>query len=412
MMRRLGAVLGVGAAVLAAAGTAAAARMQLNYEAVGSLDYVWTGMPSRGCAAAGLCGVTGSLQVTSDDSSGGVPERVCADPMPYDVNFALARGRGVTVGESEPSDDVSAGQCAGPTGDDFGGARLPVHREPGGDYDLAGSVSFGAGPFAVTVISKLRVLVTRQSAGEFGPPPGVGSPRPTSFPKPRRVLAEEATVSYRIADITGAIVDSFTGLPTPLCDPLAACGTSGSERTTLSRLAQTLQFTGERIVKHRMSRARALADLLGGRLSLSDNSYALDPIGTLTGSLSGPGSARCVDAITSPSLGFVSNPTRRGDELALDPNGFEDLMPGADPLRTRCPGPGSNTIIGAGAVASGSVQSSELDLPRIRLVVTNPGRFTGIAYTGTRSGAIVFTLVRMKVTAGTVRTRAIEGQLL
>jgi hypothetical protein len=437
MMKCVGGFLGAVMVVLACAVPAAAATTQLNYEAVGSLDYIWTGVPTRGCAAAGMCGVTGSLQVTPDDSSGsgsgppsvdvsdqsavvrveypaaaGAPERVCADPMPYDVNFALARGRRVTVGESEPNNDVSAGQCAGPTADDLDSARLPVRREPGGDYDLAGAISFGAGPFAVTVISKLRVLVTRQGAGELGLPPGVRSPRPTPFPKPRRVLAEEADVSYRIAHISGTIVDSFTGLPTPLCDPLAACGTTGSVHTALSRIAQTLQFSGQQIVKHRISRARALADLLAGRLELSDNSYTLDPIGTLTGSLLGPGSARCLDTITSGFLGFASNPTRTGDELALDPNGFEDVVSGADPLRTRCPGPGANTIIGAGAVASGSVRSSELDSRRIRLVLTNPGRFTGIAYTGTRAGAIVLSLVRTKVTAGTVRARAIEGQLL
>ncbi len=81
-------------------------------------------------------------------------------------------------------------------------------------------------------------------------------------------------------------------------------------------------------------------------------------------------------------------------------------------MRTRCPGPGSNTIIGQGAVASGIVRASELDLRQIRLVLTNPGRFEGIAYRGTRGGAIVLTLVRTKVTGGTVRARAIEGQLL
>ncbi len=128
MKHRSGVVLGVVVAALASAGTAAAASTQLSYQAVGSLDYIWTGAPARGCASAGLCGIAGSLQVTPDDSSSsgsgppsvdlsdqsavvrveypgaaGAPEQVCADPMPYDVNFALARGRGVTVGESEPT---------------------------------------------------------------------------------------------------------------------------------------------------------------------------------------------------------------------------------------------------------------------------------------------------------------------
>jgi hypothetical protein len=437
MKHRLGVVLGVVVVALACAATAAAANTQLNYEAVGSLDYIWTGVPSRGCAAAGLCGASGSLQVASDDSVGGgsgppavdvsdenavvrveypaavgAPERVCADPMPFDVNFALAPARYTRVGGSAPNDELSAGQCAGPTADDLGSVRLPVRREPGGGYDLAGSISFGAGPFNVTVISKLRVLVTRARPGEFGPPPGSRFPQPPPEPKPRRVLAEEADVSYRIEHITGSVLDSFVGLPAPLCAPLAACGTSGSVRTTVSRVAQALEFSGDRIVTHRVSGARALADLVAGRLELSDNSYELDPIGALTGLLSGPGSARCTDSMTGPALGFASHPTRRADELALGPNGFGDVESGTDPLRTRCPGPGANTIIGDSAVATGSIRSSELGSPQIRLVLSDPGRFTGIAYAGTRRGAIVLTLVRTKLTAGTVHARAIQGQLI
>jgi hypothetical protein len=71
MSRCLGGILGVVALLLAAACPVAARTQFLNYKAVGSLDYVWTGAASRDCAAQGMCGVEGSLQVQPDGSSGG-----------------------------------------------------------------------------------------------------------------------------------------------------------------------------------------------------------------------------------------------------------------------------------------------------------------------------------------------------
>jgi hypothetical protein len=436
--RSLIVAVSVTAALLSGALSAAPASGQVDYQPVGALDYVWTGVTSRGCAAAGLCGVTGSLQVTPDGDEGGgsgqpsvdvgdenavvrveypaltgLPKRVCVDPMPYDVTFALARrhGRNASpVGVGEAFNDVSAGQCAGPTATDLGRVRLPVRKERNGDYDLSGSPSFGAGPFKVTVISKLRVLVSRVNFPGFSNPP-FPRPRPGSFPQPRRVLAEEAHVSYRISGVSGAISDSFSGLPAPLCAGLGACGTSGSVRVALATIRQMLVLSGERIVAHRVSGARALRDLRAGRLGLFDNTYELAPTGSVTESDSGPGSTMCSDALTNPGPRFFSTGTRTADKIYLDPNGVNDVFGDPEPLRTRCPGPSTETIA-PGAVAAGIVRASELGAPRIRLVLRNRGRFEGVGYRGTRSGAIELTLIRTKVTAGTVRAKAIQGQLL
>jgi hypothetical protein len=431
MRHRLGVVLGVVVMALASAGGVAAASTQLSYSPDGTIDYVWTGVPSRGCALVGLCGVTGSLQVVSDETSSseggppsievtddssvvrveypGSPNRICVDPLLYDVNFVLT---GRHAGASQPYGDVSAGQCAGPVAADLASVRLPVRREANGDYEMSGSLSFGAGPFEVRVISNMRALVSRIGGGSSGTGSYPGPP-PGSYPKPHRVLVEEAHVFYRATAVSGALVDSFAGSAAPLCEPLAACGTTGSVRLTINRVAEEFGFGGMRIVKRRVSKSRALADLRAGRLPFGDNAYGLTPTATLAGSVSGPGTSNCTSAIRSSSLvAFASRPTSTTDELFLRPYGVDNISSNQDPLRTRCPGPAGSTIVGNAAIADGSIPVSGLGAPVIELVLTNPGRFTGLGYAGTRTGSIVITLTREKVTAGTVRARAIGGALL
>jgi hypothetical protein len=227
------------------------------------------------------------------------------------------------------------------------------------------------------------------------------------------VLVEHAQVYYRVANVTGALIDSFAGSPDPLCEPLAACGTTGSVRLAITRIPQKLVLSGERIVKRRASKARALADFRAGRLGFYDNAYALDPTVMLAGSLAGPGQPECTSTILSRSLASIaSRRTHTEDELYLGAGGVEDISENQDPLRTRCPGPGGDTIIGDGALASGSLPVSGLGASMIELVFRNPGRFAGTGYAGTRSGSIAITLMRTKVTGGTLRARAIDGEVL
>jgi hypothetical protein len=73
---RVMAVLGAVAIVLTCGGPALAANPP-EVEASGALNFVWKGDPSRGCQAAGVCGVTGSLQVIAssyDSRTGGPPQ--------------------------------------------------------------------------------------------------------------------------------------------------------------------------------------------------------------------------------------------------------------------------------------------------------------------------------------------------
>jgi hypothetical protein len=179
-------VVALATAAPAVPAAASVTSKQLSYSPRGSIDYVWTGVPSRGCAQAGLCGVTGSLQVIPESAStigspsievtdgssvvrveySGSPARICVDPMAYDVNFRLT---GRHAGAPQPYADLSAGQCAGPVAGDLAAVRLPVRREANGDYDLSGSQSFGAGPFEVRGCRRSSRARPSSAAGRVRP---------------------------------------------------------------------------------------------------------------------------------------------------------------------------------------------------------------------------------------------------
>jgi hypothetical protein len=57
---------------------------QVNVALTGSLTITWTGSPAAGCAAAGVCGVSGSVEMhlgnSSASSSGGAAPLEVTDP--------------------------------------------------------------------------------------------------------------------------------------------------------------------------------------------------------------------------------------------------------------------------------------------------------------------------------------------
>ena len=431
-------VLGTCLVLLGSAGgaTALAASSQVGFEPVGSLAYIWTGDPARGCAAEGLCGVSGSVQVVTggsssfqsgtrlspveitddasvarvDDVSAAGAQRECADVVPVDQSFDLrsaAPGRLRAVLDKYSFEPPSAGRCAGPTAADLESVVLPVRKLGRRGYDLSGSDSFGAGPFEVTVVSTIHALFV---SGSSGPGPTTVSTGPPP-PKPKPALQESAEVDYRIAGITGGVGVSFSSLADPLCEPQGACGTAGQLSVALTAPRQKLDFYGSRIVKRRVTSAKVLADLRVGRLNLSDNAYALRLGGELTGTLTGAGGLSCSDRLARPPTGLSSSATRLVDHLKLDPSSSSGSLfgTGVEPLRTRCPGPGSSDIIRGGALATASVAADQIGAPRLTVSLGASGEFTGSSYQGTRSGSIVITLVRVRVIGRTRKVRIFSG---
>jgi hypothetical protein len=410
-----------------------------SVELVGSLTIAWQGDQARGCAAAGLCGVSGSLQMLPSGGSSGAPgppplelsdpssvARVveqspsgitgatCADLVPVDFVFGVGRssagGLRAVVDEDNSVQLPSAGRCAGPTAKDLSALELPARRLGSHGYDLSGRATFGAGPFAVTAISSVRALFSRGSGGTNNGASGtlstvtVGS---SSSPPPAGVrtrveLQEHAELVYRIAGVDGGLTTTFAGLAAPFCDPLGACGTSGELAETFSANG-TLGFFGSRIVKRRVGSRAALADLRAGRLELERGLAGL-PIGeTVTETLRRPDGTECADSSTEDTvLGSSLAGERHSERLALDPSGGGGLD-GSDSLRTRCPGPSGADILGSSSLAAATLPDRALGTRRLAITFRSAGSFSSSAYAGERGGSVVLSLVRAQASGGTSR---------
>ena len=413
---------------------------QVNVALTGSLTITWTGSPASGCAAAGVCGVTGSVEMhlgnSSESSSGGAaplevtdPNAVarvqttapdgtvitCADLVPVDFSLAVRRIGGAphTTLDTRTSLALpSGGRCAGPTAADLSGLSLPARRFGAHGYDMSGHSTSTGGPFQVTVFSSVHAHITFGSQGGQ-PPLGAGSflGGSTQPPKRHSVLEESATVVYRMAGLGGELTTGFAGLASPLCDPLGACGASGRLVQSFATRG-TVSFSGTRIVSRPAGPAAALADLRRGRLRLFDTFPASSIRVTTDETISESHGVACSDTSTV-RLGATSDRAHgTTDELALSPNPGEFPGGALDPFRTRCAGPSALDILGprGAPMAAATVSAGELGDPRLSIVFHTATSFAGAAYTGERSGSLVLSLTLVRRRGVTRRVTLFAGE--
>jgi hypothetical protein len=435
---------------LGAPGSAASAPQrhkprQVNVALTGSMAITWVGSPAAGCAAEGVCGVSGSVEIhlgnTSSSSSGGPAQlevsddsavaRVqttaadgtvvtCADLVPVDFALAVRRTGGAphtTIDAPTSLALPSAGHCAGPTGRDLSRLSLPARPFGAHGYDMSGTSSFTGGPFQVTAFSSVRAHITFGSNG--GPLPfgggffsGSGGSRSASPVKARPALEESAAVVYRMTGIRGSLTTAFAGLAPPVCAALGACGAAGrlmQSFTTRGRLT----FSGSRIVARRVGRTAALADLRHGRLRLFDDFSAAPITVTTNEAITQSDGLACRDTSTM-RLGSTSGRIRgtTADELLLSPGA--GLFPGGalDPFRTRCPGPSALDIVGprGAPMATATVTAGELGDRQLTVVFHSGGSFTGSAYRGQRSGSVALFLTLVSRRGVTRRVKVFPGE--
>lgn len=424
-----------GAAPAGAAGTTHP-QMQTTSTMLGSLTVAWTGDPARGCATVGVCGVSGTLQVTSDGglttgggppglelSDGAATVRVidrapdgsvvstCADMAPVDIAFAVRHtAQGLTAAAGGSGGSLSAGRCAGPVSGDLGAIALPARRAGAHGYSLGGRVTVGAGPFTVTLVSTLRAVVIVSRSGQcvsnqFFTSCSTGGSAPIPG-RARTVLQEHATYTYRITGLSGTLTQTFTGRPDPLCRPLGACGTAGSVAETISGTG-LVHFTGARTVAHRVGAARALADLRAGRLGIGDDFGSVPVRMSTSEHVSGPGTATCADTQTGLFAGGASRARgRTGDQLTIVPSGDIFGNGGPDVLRTHCPGPSTSEVLGgAPGLVQGTIPTRRLGARRLTVTLTGTGAFTRDGYAGARQGSVTLDLVRVRAAGGTSRSQ-------
>lgn len=387
----------------------------------GAITYVWHGDPSRGCAAAGLCGISGSLILRADTFSDAfsfsprsaaigldIPpvvrvQRVAATGSPGDCTEAagsdgslglrVTRRRNVWSAVLEPP--ISSGHCAGPTSSDLARIELPV-RTTGGryaTYDLRGTRRFVAGPLSGTVVSTMIFRPDRSTRTSVETGGG-------GFPPLHRRLVEHVALRYRLTSPQSTLATSFHSASSSTCWIYDSCALSGSLSLSLPSLNVVFEVGAARVVKRRVSSAQALADFKAGRLHLNGGGTAqgsqlsLNVVETLRRN----GVGACRDSSRSPGTYLFGTP-RRGGQLELqlvDPN----EMP---LLRTRCPGPFAADVIAGrhGIIASGQLSHGDLTSPHSSPGLSWTGGFSGPVFDGSRSGALTLSLSLVKVTAGT-----------
>ncbi|HTU98181.1 MAG TPA: hypothetical protein VMF14_20185 [Solirubrobacteraceae bacterium] len=408
-------------------------------EVTGPLTIAWSGDPAHGCAAVGVCGVTGTLQMTfgaEEESASGGPfimaegdtsavARVrttapngsvttCADLVPAALLFNTApAGSPFHEGVNGPDaiHAFGAGRCAGPTFDDLAQLSLPARRDTRGD-SLSGRISTIAGPFAVTAVSGVRVNIrpgteSGDARGGIDHAPAAtaataATPATAKSAAPRSALVEHAAVTYRITAVTGALTTQFAAAAPPACDPLGACGARGRVVQSLTTHG-SVTFRGQRGVTRSVGRRRALADLREGTMTISDTFGALLVQGTVAETTTQTGGLRCHD--TSSILLPLASAGRSspGTDRVTLPGGepFEPLL--GDPFRTRCAGPAASDVLSPNSLtmAAATVRAGELGQRRLTITFRTRRTFRGSVFSGRRSGAVTLALTRERSQGGT-----------
>lgn len=410
------------AAALGAGAAAAPAAADQTLEATGSITYTWQGDPSLGCAAVGVCDVQGALIVEVQGSvdlqqlrhqsilnfnTGTAPtvrvltgtgpsasECVDAPPNQGGVTVFVRSSAGGLVGTITPP--LSSGRCAGPLVSDLQGVGLSVRRSAGKhpSFDLRTDTTFVAGPFVGTLVS----TVTTRPAPSFGSNTSSSSGSFSSpGPAPRKLFIEHVRLRYQVSGLSEPLTVSFAGENDPFCVVLGSCGVSGDVGLSAPAFSGTLVLRASRLVARRRSAAQAIADLKQGRMRLFgglssgiETSESFDP----------PDGSPCQDSAPNTGVLTVGDlPPGRGTSVEL-----AESDTNVDLLRTHCPGPSSADVFGGSGflpVARSAASVAQFLAPKTTLTLGDPGDFTGAGYTGSRSGAIGFSLTRESISAGT-----------
>jgi hypothetical protein len=378
----------------------------------GSLTYTWQASPALGCAQANLCGVHGAVSVTS---LGGAyvyrahqlmlePNNVtartegpgqttsCADIVQMEIlNLQTSRRSAHYAGDSAVP---SAGRCAGPLQGDIERLAIPLRRTAGAhpSFLLHGDVSTSAGPFVL----RLSATMTLRPGGGAGLLGGFGE----GGAPPSPLRAEQAVLSYAVAPSADPLIAHFQTAPSPFCESLGSCGTSGTIAVSLLRAQRPLKLILFRPVAHHVGRAQALRDLRAGRLTGGGSVYV--PV-TVTEAIDGAGGApSCRSQRTEiMQLYAVAEHKRRERLLLFGDTSFASLGNGGV-LRTYCPGPDDADMLNEiELIAQGSLPQTELGSQTLTPSLAHTGGFRTAQYAGGWSGALGFPLELTGVSAGT-----------
>jgi hypothetical protein len=410
--------------------------------ASGSLVIRWQSNPDT-CAEQGLCGRSGSLSWRPEREGGeaGVVDRdfsfvsvigtdaiarsyrdgggSCIDrsSAPVDIFGEPGSRRGQLVFSMRKSDAFSFGHCAGPLAADFIDAlpqSPPVSTaslRSRGVIDLRSRTPFSRGPFQGEVVSTLVLRTQPEREDSSTSFSGTFTPKTT---RGRRVHYGIVTAAYAIEGLIGDTGYAFTGAPEAECSPFDTCGLTGE--VMLHAAVTTGRVT---VTSTRPLTAGATETAAGGLRAMRRGGtrvFGAAFVGPLGGegdpehpftipfseTAAPGGGVPCSDSGNFREPELRLRRTRRGVLVQLQHGGNTD----PDPLRTRCPGPGSDDV---GKLAGGVLPLESVGQARVLLTLRPNPAFTTVGLRGTGSGALQLTL-RLQSLRALTRTERVRHE--
>lgn len=461
-MRRVAALAGVAFATLAAAppahaqfvsvvitdgGARTVSMVESRVRLSGHVSLDFHGDEAAGCAAAGLCGVSGTatwdpsgpgslvaygyrlhgkrfegsflafgdpatgsprttahVRRTATDGSTGL----CADVGSQEFESVASEARrgksfelGLigTPGADFPVVENFRTRCTGPVSADVSDLlpRLLVSertlRKGHGELDFSADRQFSSAGLAGTLHSNVVVHLGRAKdiQEDQSPDPGHESVR--------RLRAID--VKYRVERVSGQIVTGVRGLADPdLCGPLDACGLMGSVTTAPNASSGTAHLNAYGPLGRSRAELRRAVGLEPGRVpgGLETSGYAFwdKDAGSVTSALTRGGASDCSDSVPIGDGGLLSLDLA-GGKVHVSYGSAE--LSSFDLLRTRCPGPSLRDVSGSGsaALAHTTVPLSTFRSRRVTLHLTAGHSYAADGYRGSAQSDITVVLRRTKV---------------
>jgi hypothetical protein len=433
----LGAIVGAAALLAVAPGGASGNDVGGRLVASGALTVRWSGDPARGCAAAGLCGYSGSLHMVAarrrgeyhfsvvgrrlrGDSGvirlrappavrvqrkeGGARAGTCNDRAEEPFLFVIARrarrGRArFAVRALEPS----AGRCAGPSPLYRVLRRLPARTvslkrasKGGTTLDLSGSARYGAGHFSGTVRSTLKLRLGKAAPSVDR----LALRRPVVRQQSKPLLhVVDLSAVYRVTDFSGALSTSFGGLRGAPCTRLDACGVAGSTAWRLDGVSRgTVEVGGVALARRSDHGLRGAIAALRRRNGIVD-AYASLPYvdGTTTAEVTRPGGVTCHDRSRVGAPGLDMLVIRKPPRLLI--GGVDTYDSDGDLIRAGCPGPRDVDALGRRPIGSGPLRLSSLAHRTFDVHVSGSRQFSGPGYSGSSQSRFTLRLQRVRIHA-------------
>jgi hypothetical protein len=436
----LGAIAATAALLVASPAHGHTTEMQGDVFPSGAITVTWHGDPARGCAAAGLCGYSGSVGIQPTEGSydfflaggqrlrdsfsyldtslpavvrvkrlEGNEEAVCVD-VPSEFNLELTTAR-AGPGRGRLGFDyggLTTGRCAGPDLEDVL-RLLPRHaislfrlRRAAAHIDMSGEARYASGRFSGVVRSTVRLRLGASGTGG-GTETTFTHRRPPRDRRPRVRIVHLHSV-YRVQRFAGSLSASFGGLTEPPCADLDACGLSGTSTWAIDSSKGRFAFDAYARARRGDHGVRgAFAAMRRGRALVFGDGGAKRNLGTTTTDLTRPGGAPCHDTARAASPGFDAFTIKRG-RVDLELGGDATIVADRDLLRTGCPGPRDEDML-QDVAAEGSLPAAALARRSISARLRLGGKFEAAGYAGSRAGDFTVLLRRVSARADYRRVR-------